>query len=318
MEKELKSNIFEIIDANAQLIKFNQDKIPEYYLSDDYYEDTIESLNKGVYKGDLLKLKYYDLLDRVGKLINKYNIDISCIKKSTVNKINDHHRLNALKKVCFCQLEDKIDETDDYNDETGDDNDKPEDEIDETDDDNDEKNIKNNEEDHKTKEIIIGNKNIGSNITDDLHIMLKKVIISNYKELMNNAIKLMNTLLKTSQENNINTSTNQENNINNITTSTNQEININTSTAYVNTPEWIKVKKCTINLKNNKKVGNESFKYAIVTSKTSGVNRGRLKNIEKYIKDFVFEGIYYPPKKEDYETFQNNNPSTKLTIFKTK
>ena len=74
---------------------------------------------------------------------------------------------------------------------------------------------------------------------------------------------------------------------------------------------------CTINPKNNKKPGNKSFKYAIAASKTSEKNRSRLTNIEKFINDFVFKDIDYPLEKKNYETFENNNPSIKLTIFKT-
>ena len=152
--------------------------------------------------------------------------------------------------------------------------------------------------------------------------VLKKAIISYNKELMNNTIKLMNTLLTTNQENNINTVTNQENNINTVTNKENsinkginKENSINTETTYFKTPEWIKVNTCTINAENNKKLGNKSFKYAIAASKTSGKNRSRLTNIEKFINDFVFKDIDYPLEKNDYETFESNNPSIKLTIF---
>ena len=96
------------------------------------------------------------------------------------------------------------------------------------------KRTENNEENHKTKEIIIGNKNIGSNIIDDLHMVLKKAIISNNEELMNNTIKLMNTLLTKNQENSINTTTNKENSINTVT---NKENDINKVTTYFKTPE---------------------------------------------------------------------------------
>ena len=102
---------------------------------------------------------------------------------------------------------------------------------------------------------------------DDLHIVLKKAIISNNEELMNNTIKLMNTILTTNQENNINTATNKENSINTVS---NQENSINKVTTYFKTPKWIKVNTCTINPENNKRLGNKSFKYATAASKTSG------------------------------------------------
>ena len=275
MDKKIISDFSKIIEAHKLLNNTNKHKIPKYF--QDFYDDTNDELNDKLndYEANnLLHIKYYNLLDSVGKFINKYDIDISIIKKSKIDKINDHCRLDALKKVCLSEPEDEI-------------NDENEDEIDDTDNNNNnEKNIKNNEEDHKTKEIIIDNKNIVSDIMDDLRIVLKKAIISNNEEIMS-TIKLMNTLLTTNQENNINTVTNQENNINTVT---NQENNINTVITYFKTPEWIKVNRCTIN-PENKKLGNKSFKCAIAASKTSGKNRYRLKNIEKFINDFVFKDI---------------------------
>ena len=98
MLEKIKSDIFDIIKVHKQLIKINKHKIPKHFLADDYYDDTIEQLNKNDYKDDLLYIKYYDLHNKVGKFINRYDIDISCIKKSIGNKISEHCRLNALKK----------------------------------------------------------------------------------------------------------------------------------------------------------------------------------------------------------------------------
>ena len=195
--------------------------------------DTTNELNRKLNeyeKSGLLGIKYYNLLDSIGKFINKYDIDISTIKKSTIDKINDHCRLNVLNKACFSEAEDEI--SNDNEDEISDDN---EDEIsdDDNDNNNNEKNIENIVENHKTKEIIIDNKNIASDIINDLRIVLKKAIISNNEELMNNTIKLMNTLLATNQENNINTVINKENSINTVT---NKENSINKVTTYFKTP----------------------------------------------------------------------------------
>ena len=208
------------------------------------YDDTADKLNRKVneyQKSGLLGIKYYNLLGIVGKFINKHDIDISAIKKSTIDKINNHCRLNLLNKACFSEPEDEI--SDDNEDEISADN---EDKIsdDDNNNNNNEKNIENNEENHKTKEITIDNKNIDSNIMDDVHIVLKKAIISNNEELMNNTIKLMNTILTTNQKNNVNTATNKENSINTVS---NQENNINKVTTY------FKVNTCTINPENNKK-----------------------------------------------------------------
>ena len=110
MAKEIINDAIEVTNAHKQLIKINKYKIPEDYclFDDDYYDDTIEQF-KG-YRGDSLYMKYYSLVESVGKFINKYNIDISCIKKSTINKINEHQRLDALKKVVYSEPEDELED----------------------------------------------------------------------------------------------------------------------------------------------------------------------------------------------------------------
>ena len=110
MSEEIKSSFFEIINVHKQLIKINKDKVPKHFLTDDFYDDTIEKLKTNGYKGDLLLCKYYILLNNVGKFINRYDIDISCIKKSTHNKINEECKLNAFKKAVYSKPEDGDDE----------------------------------------------------------------------------------------------------------------------------------------------------------------------------------------------------------------
>ena len=47
-----------------------------------------------------------------------------------------------------------------------------------------------------------------------------------------------------------------------------------------------------------------------------GTNHNRINKIEPFSPDFNFENINYPFKKEDYETFEKNNESISLIIFK--
>ena len=56
-------------------------------LSGDFYDDMIKELKNDEYKSNVLMLKDYDLLDRVGKFINKYDIDISCLKNQKLIKL---------------------------------------------------------------------------------------------------------------------------------------------------------------------------------------------------------------------------------------
>ena len=100
MDKNIiKNNYLEIIEAHKLLIKEIKHKIPNYF--EDFYDDTTDELNHKLNeheKSSLLDIKYYSLSDSVGKFINKYDIDICTIKKSTVDKINDHCRLSVLNK----------------------------------------------------------------------------------------------------------------------------------------------------------------------------------------------------------------------------
>ena len=144
MDKEtIKSNYLKVVKAHKLLIKANKDQTPTYF--EDFYDDIDNKLNY-YKKNGLLYVKYYDLLDSVGKFINKYEIDISIIKTSTIIIINDHCRLRALHKISFSEPEDEMDEIDDemdeIEDEINDDKDEINDDNDEINDDNDEKNKK--------------------------------------------------------------------------------------------------------------------------------------------------------------------------------
>ena len=82
------------------------------------------------------------------------------------------------------------------------------------------------------------------------------------------------------------------------------------------TPSCLIPLKCTVHPENNKKLKNQSFKYAIAASKTTGDKKFRLTNNEKHLSKFNFKDKTYPPNTNDYITFENNNTSTKLIIFK--
>ena len=162
------------------------------------------------------------------------------------------------------------------------------------------------------------NKEISDNgLIGEMHIPLGKAIQINNVNLMQYAAKSITILLESNQKNR-NTVANRENKIKTVN---NQENKINTvnnqETTYFKTPTWTEPMKCTINPENNKKLGNKSFKCAIAASKTSGKNKIRSTNIEKFMNDFDFKDINYPLEKKDYETFENNNPLIKLMIFKT-
>ena len=280
MSGEIKSNFFEIINSHKQLIKINKDKIPKHLLGD-FYDDTIEQLKINWYKGDLLLIKYHILLDDVGKFINRYDIDISRIKKSTINKISEHCRLNALKKAAFSEPEDSDEEIED--DEAFADNIKEQYRLiqlkkaelnNETDDDSDEEIeddqtcANNMKEQYSIKKIELknnkSNNSTSYNLFKNIIDISQKAITSNNNETMNNTLKALQILMNNEINN-----TPQVNN-------TSQVNNIKPSLY-----EDVRKSQSFINLE--KKITNEeSFKYAytLFKYKEMGNNRNRKKIIK--------------------------------------
>ena len=63
---------------------------------------------------------------------------------------------------------------------------------------------------------------------------------------------------------------------------------------------------------------NKCFQYsiALLKHKEMGANYNKINKIEAFLKNFNFENINYPLEKEDYETFEKNNKSISLIVFK--
>ena len=77
----------EIAKTYKSLIELNKNKLDKYF--EDMF-DNIEDNIKEYKKSNLLGAKYYSLLDSIGKFINEHEIDISSVKKSTINKIKKY------------------------------------------------------------------------------------------------------------------------------------------------------------------------------------------------------------------------------------
>ena len=256
------NNHLSVIQAHKLLIKANMNKLPKYFEhmynnTDDELMDELTTYKKeGIITG-----KYYSLLESVAKFINKYGLDVSIVKKSTLSLINNYCRIKSLNKACFSEPEEISDDETGYESEI---NDEINDESESSDDDEHEINANAS----TNKKPIITDKEHES----DLRIILKQAIKNNDRELMITTMEL----LKKFDENKSNT---------------------NTTAATINTktPNWLIPLKCTVNPENNKKLCNQSFKYAIAASKTTGDKKFRLTNIEKHLKEFNFENVTYPP-----------------------
>ena len=100
------NNYLSVIRAHKLLIKANLNKLPKYFehmydFTDDELKDELTTYKKeGIING-----KYYGLLENVAKFINKYDLDVSIVKKSTLSLINKYHRIKNLNKVCFSEPE---------------------------------------------------------------------------------------------------------------------------------------------------------------------------------------------------------------------
>ena len=300
------TNYLSVVEAHKLLIRANIHKLPDYYehMYDSTEDELIDELNEYKREG-MINAKYYDLLESVAKFININDLDISIVKKSTLNLINNYHKIRSLNKICFSKLEEisnkKVYES------------KTDNEISDNDSEisDDEHEISDNESEISYDEHEINNINTSKKpiITDkehenDLRIILKQAIKNNDRELMISAM----SLLKKFDENKSTTTA--------MIDTTTTTINNTAPTTNTETPYWLRPLKCTINPENNKKLCNQSFKYAIAASKTTGDKKFRLTKIEKHLNEFNFKNITYPPSINDYEMFKNNNPLIKLIIFK--
>ena len=81
-----------------------------------------------------------------------------------------------------------------------------------------------------------------------------------------------------------------------------------TDDSFIETPDQIKNKKCTINSQNK---DNKCFQYSITTylyHKEIKCHPERISKIKPFINNF-------PPQKQDYNTFEMNNKSIALNIL---
>ena len=86
---------------------------------------------------------------------------------------------------------------------------------------------------------------------------------------------------------------------------------------FIETPEWIKNKKCVINPQNK---DNKCFQYSITLSlyhNRVNNNPQRIPKIKPFINNFNWENINFPPTQQDYEHFEINDKSIALNILTT-
>ena len=86
------------------------------------------------------------------------------------------------------------------------------------------------------------------------------------------------------------------------------KINLNCGGSYIDSPNWIKNKKATINFINKR--NNKCFQYAVTVALNNEENKKDLQIITKvkpFINKYNWEGISFPSEKNDWKKLEKNN-----------
>ena len=84
---------------------------------------------------------------------------------------------------------------------------------------------------------------------------------------------------------------------------------------YIDTPDWIKKKKATV---DPKKTDDKCFQYAVAVALNDEEikrNPESVSNIKAFINKYNWKGINYPTKTDDWKTFEKNNATIVFNIL---
>ena len=94
------------------------------------------------------------------------------------------------------------------------------------------------------------------------------------------------------------------------------KINLNRGGSYVNSPDWIKIKKATINPKNK---DNKCFRDALTATlnhEKIPSHLERISNLKPFFDQYNWKGIEFPSHSKDWKKFEQNNKTIALnTLF---
>ena len=94
------------------------------------------------------------------------------------------------------------------------------------------------------------------------------------------------------------------------------KISLNRGDSYIDSPEWLKSKKATINSKNKK--DDKCFQYAIAASNHQYIKYNPEKNntkINAFINKHKWKDINFPSHKEDWNSFEKNSKSIVFNVL---
>ena len=93
------------------------------------------------------------------------------------------------------------------------------------------------------------------------------------------------------------------------------KISLNRGSSYINSPEWIKNKKVTINPKNTE--DNNCFQYAIIAAlnyQNINHNPERISKLRQFVNNYNWD-ICFPAGHKDYSAFEKNNSDIAINIL---
>ena len=93
------------------------------------------------------------------------------------------------------------------------------------------------------------------------------------------------------------------------------KITVSKGGSYIESPKWLKDKKCTINQKNT---DNKSFPYATTLAlnfKNIDKHHQRISKIKHFINNYNWNNINFPTAKKDWNKFELNNKDVALNIL---
>ena len=92
-------------------------------------------------------------------------------------------------------------------------------------------------------------------------------------------------------------------------------ISISKGGSYIESPKWLKDKKCAINQKNN---DNKCFQYATTLALNfSNIDKHlqRISKIKPFIDNYSWNDINFPAAKKDWNKFELNNKDVALKFY---
>ena len=94
------------------------------------------------------------------------------------------------------------------------------------------------------------------------------------------------------------------------------KINLNHGGSYIDSPDWIKNKKATINSINKK--DSKCFQYTVTVALSHEeikIGPQRITKIKPTINKYNWEGINYPSEKDDWKKIEKNNGTIPLNVL---